>query len=107
MQQVQKIACVNNGGFVMNFSIRWLDSNGQWQTSEWNSGNYPINQTRTSPDLASIGVPADALAITPYVHAILGNHNIGEPLVNYAANGQTAAYNVHGTTLNYSVDLIG
>lgn len=107
MQQVQKIACVNNGLFVMNFSIRWLDPSGQWQTSEWNSGNYPINQTRTSPDLANIGVPADALAITPYVHAILGNNNSGQPLVGYVANGQTAIYNVHGVTLNYSVDLMG
>lgn len=106
MLKVQKIACVNNALFVMNFSVRWLDAHGEWHTSEWNSGNYPINQTRTSPDLASIGVPADALAVTPYVHAVLGVSNSGSPMVNYAANGNTAGYTVTGTTLIYSVSLI-
>lgn len=106
MRQVEKIACTNNAGFVMNFSIRWLDSSGEWKTSAWNSGNYPIDQTRTSPDLGTIGVPNDALAITPYVHAILGKSESGGPLVGYAADDQVATYEVKGTTLSYSVDLI-
>lgn len=106
MLQVQRIACVNNGGFVMNFSVRYLDSEGHWHTADWNSGNYPINQTRTSPDLGEIGVPDDAVAVTPYVHAILGKHETGEPLVTFAANGQTGTYGVKGTTLDFSVKLI-
>jgi len=107
MTNVEKISCTNNAGFVMNFSIQWLGADGVWTTAEWNSGNYPINQTRTSPDLASIGVPKDALAVSPYVHAILGNHESGKPYVNYANNGQVGSYEVKGTTLNYSVALIG
>lgn len=106
MRQVEKIACTNNAGFVMNFSVQYLTSEGKWETTAWNSGNYPIDQTRTSPDLSSIGVPSDALAVTPYVHAILGTHNQGSPLVNYANNGQVGAYEVRGTTLDYSVTLI-
>jgi len=106
MLQVQKVSCTNNAGFVMNFSIRWLDGDGNWNTSSWNSGNYPIDQTRTSPDLASIGIPDSALGVTPYVHAILGDHNSGSPLVGYEANGQTAVYEVKGTTLDFSVKLI-
>jgi hypothetical protein len=105
MQNVQKIACANAAGFVMNFSIRWLDASGNWFTTHWNSGNYPIDQTRTSPDLASIGVPPDALAVSPYVHAILGKSGEGTPYVAYAANGNVGTYTVSGTTLDYSVKL--
>ena len=105
MRKVDKIACSNAAGFVMNFSIRWLDSNGDWKTSEWNSGNYPIDQTRTSSSLTSIGVPEDALAVTPYVAAILGVHNEGKPYVGVEEGDQVATYNVTGTTLSYSVKL--
>ncbi len=56
----------------MSFSIQWLDSNGELHTTEWNSGNYPIDQSRTSPELGSIGVPSNAIAVTPYVHAYWG-----------------------------------
>ncbi len=100
---VEKISCFNDAAFVMNFSIQWLDSDGNWQTTSWNSGNYPIGETRTSPSLSSIGVPEDALAVTPYVHAILGDHERGSPLVKATSNGGVAAYEVKGTTLDFSV----
>jgi hypothetical protein len=106
MRQVEKITCVNAAAFVMNFSIKWLDANGEEHYSEWNSGNYPVGQNRTSPKLSEVGVPADALAVTAYVHAILGVHNTGTPMVQYADNGQVATYNVTGTTLSYSVKLL-
>lgn len=105
MLQVQRIACVNNAGFVMNFSIQWLDNNGNWNTAGWNSGNYPIDQTQTSPDLAAIGVAADAIAVRPWVNAIAGLSMEGTPMVSYAANNQTATFVVAGTTLGYSVKL--
>ena len=107
MIQAQYISCVNDAGFVMNFSVRWLDQDGKWNTSSWNSGNYPIDQSRTSPDLASIGVPSDALAAAPYVHAILGGSETGTPYVQYAPNGVTATYEAKGTIFSYSVELIG
>ncbi len=105
MREIDKIACSNAAGFVMNFSIQWLDTDGTWHTTEWNSGNYPINMTRKSPSLSSIGVPEDALGVTPYVHAILGKHEQGTPLVQAADNGQVATYNVTGTTLDFQVKL--
>ena len=105
MLLTQSIACTNKGAVVMNFSVRWLDSDGHWHTSHWNSGNYPINETRTSPDLASIGIPDDAMAVSPYVHAVLGMHAMGNQTVNYAANGVVAHYIVRGMTLNVTVDL--
>jgi hypothetical protein len=107
MIQVQKIACINNSGFVMNFSIRWQDTHGNWNITSWNSGNYLINETRTSPDLKEIGVnPITAVLVTPYVEAVLGKHESGSPCLEYQPNGVIGTYQVKGTTLNYNVELI-
>lgn len=107
MIQVEYIACENVGGFLMNFSIQWMDANGNTHTTSWNSGNYPLGQTRKSPSLTSIGVPEDALYATPYVHAIAGKHESGKPVVKVSSdNGQTATYRVHGTTFDFSVDQV-
>jgi hypothetical protein len=89
----------------MNFSIQWLNPDGNWGTSEWNSGNHPISQTRTSPDLKSIGVLENALAVAPYVKAVLGKNQRGEPAVTWQANGQTGTYIVQGWTLSHTVAL--
>ena len=40
MRKVERIGCLNNGIFIMNFSIQWFDSKGSWHTSAWNSGNF-------------------------------------------------------------------
>ncbi|BBL36008.1 hypothetical protein Nstercoris_02287 (plasmid) [Nitrosomonas stercoris] len=99
MRQVQKITVNNKGGYVFNFSIQWLSSDGKWHTSDWNSGNYPVAQSRTTPPLETIGVPADALAVTPYGHAVLGTSGQGAPFVGFAENGQIATYDAKGTTI--------
>jgi FAD/FMN-containing dehydrogenase len=103
MRQVERIGCVNNGIFITNFSIQWLNSQGSWQTSAWNSGNFDWGEYRASPTLSSIGVPSDAIAVTPYVNAVLGTSNRGAPVVGSANNGRLAAYLVTGTTLNFTV----
>jgi FAD/FMN-containing dehydrogenase len=103
MRQVERIGCLNNGIFVMNFSIQWFDSKGSWHTSAWNSGNFDNGLYKVSPPLSSIGVPADAIGVTPYVSAVLGTSNRGAPLVQPANNGRLAAYEVTGTTLDFSV----
>ena len=107
MIQVQYIACTNDAGFVMSFAVKWLDQSGEWHTTKWDSGHYPIDQTRTTPDLTTIGVPSDAVAIVPFVDAVLGKNETGSPYVQYATNGHTAVFEVKGTTLDYSVKLIG
>ena len=105
IEAVQKIACRNEAGFVMNFSIGYIDGDGRTQHSPKNSGNYPLAQTRTI-DLSEAGInPEDAILLWPYVHAILGKHENGEPKVKYARNGKTAVYKVKGTTLDFSVKL--
>jgi hypothetical protein len=102
--QVQKIACVNDAGFVMSFELEFLDpGTGHW-VSTANSGDYPIDQTRTI-DGQSVNLPA-GVSMRPQVHAVLGVTHEGDP-VEYQANGQTATYEVKGTTLFYSVKLIG
>ena len=103
MKKALNIACVNNAAFVMNFSIQWLnDDTGLWETCGWNSGNYPIDQYRKSPDLASIGVPDDAV-VRPVVHAMAGLSHEGSPFVRCAGGADTVTYIVAGTTLNFSV----
>jgi hypothetical protein len=107
MRPVQKITVNNKGGYVFNFSIQWLGSDGKWTTSDWNSGNYPVAQSRTSPPFETLGVPSDALAVTPYGHAVAGTSGQGTPFVGYAANGQIATYDAVGTTfIGFAINLI-
>lgn len=103
MRQVEKIGCLNNGIFIMQFSIQWIDSSGVLHTSAWTSGNYDNGLYRVSPSLASLGVPADAVGVAPYVSATLGKSKQGAPMVLAAGNGRLAAYVVEGTTLNFDV----
>jgi hypothetical protein len=105
--QVQTIACVNNAGFVMSFGLEILDMNTLRPLiiENLDSGNYPIDQTR-SIDLSTTGIEEGTI-VRPQVRAVWGDTNLGDRYVVYAANGQTATYEVSGTTLNYSVKLIG
>jgi len=109
MQGASSITVNNMGGYVFNFSVQWLDaSTGQWHTTDWNSGNYPIDQSRTSPELGSIGVPTDALAVTPYGHAIAGTSGQGHPFVTYDPSAGSASYNATGTTfIGFEIKLAG
>lgn len=107
MRQIQKITVNNKGGYVFNFSVQWLGSDGKWTTSNWNSGNYPVAQSVTTPDLNTIGVPADALAVTVYGHAVAGSSAQGTPFVAFAPNGQIATYDAVGTTIiGFAINLI-
>lgn len=107
MRQIQKITVNNKGGYVFNFSVQWLGSDGKWTTSNWNSGNYPVAQSKTTPDLNTIGVPADALAVTVYGHAVAGSSAQGTPFVAFAPNGQIATYDAVGTTIiGFAINLI-
>jgi hypothetical protein len=104
--QVQKIACTNAAGFVMYFNPEYIDPNtGQFAESPPDSPSYPIDQTKTI-DLSSSSVPVGA-SVRPKVHADGGDNNPGDTLVQYAQNGQTATYEVQGTTLDYTVKLVG
>lgn len=98
MVEVQKIACVNNAGFVM-----WFQAVTAGGTSD-PTDSYPIDQTRVI-DLASTPF-REGLEFWPEVHAILGKTRSGEHIV-FRLNGQTATYDVRGTTFNYSITLIG
>ncbi|NEO75714.1 hypothetical protein [Moorena sp. SIO4G3] len=96
--EVQKIACTNNAGFVMNFyvDIEGLKTGG--------SGDYPINQTRTI-DVGEYPI-GEGFSMKPVVNAVLGKTLAG-PSVIFKRNGQTATYSVTGTTLIYKICLIG
>lgn len=100
----QRIACVNNAGFVMNFSVSVLNIEDGTSQVVGDSGTYPIDQARVI-DLANFGIEEGSL-IRPHVNAVWGVSNEGNHYVRYASNGATATYNVTGTTLNYSVNLL-
>ena len=96
---VQKVAVVNNGGFVINFQLTTRD--GQLSAP---TDNYPINQWRIV-DLASTPF-AEGVDVRPLVHAQAGNDVPGNVFVSYCVNGQTATYTASGTTTNYTVTLL-
>ncbi|GGK04652.1 hypothetical protein GCM10010123_38270 [Pilimelia anulata] len=97
---VQKMAVVNNAGFVLGFTPTTRDGA---QTPP--SDQYPINQYR-SLDLTLANLPANT-EIRPVVSAVGGDTVPGNVYVSFCANGQTATYTVTGTTLDYTVTLIG
>ena len=96
---VQKIAVVNNGGFVLNFQITTREGDLSAPTDD-----YPINQWRLI-DLQSTPL-AEGVDVRPLVHATAGDDVLGNTFVSYCANGQTATYTASGTTLNYTVTLL-
>jgi hypothetical protein len=108
MQTVQKISCSNSAAFVMNFWVEYLDpSTGEIVAVDGSgTGNYPVGQQRTV-DLDSLNVPDGAL-VRAHVQAVLGTNNPGNKFVTYRrGSGGVATYNVTGTTLNFSVTLVG
>lgn len=107
MISASTITVENRGAYVFNFSVQWLDPNdGLWHTSDWNSGNYPVLQSKTSPELGSIGVPTNALAVTPYGHAVAGSSGQGQGFITYAPGSGTAVYEAKGTTfIGFEIEL--
>jgi len=99
MIQAQKIACVNDAGFVMSFEA--VCPGG----STRGSGNYPIDQTRVI-DLGQTPFRTGT-EFWPEVHAVLGKTQSADTHIIFAMNGQTVSYEVKGTTLDYSVKMIG
>ena len=96
---VQKIAVVNNGGFVMNFQVTTREGILSAPTD-----TYPINQWRIV-DLTSTPL-AEGVDVRPLVHATAGDDVVGNNFVSYCVNGQTATYSASGTTTDYSVTLL-
>jgi hypothetical protein len=99
MSAVQKIACVNDGGYVMSFTV---SINGKLHTAS--SGNFPLGSTRTI-DLGDLGI-GEGTEIWPVVDIVLGK-TVSGPKVQYSGNGQTATYQCKGTTLSPKITLIG
>ena len=96
---VQKIAVVNNAGFVMSYAV--TTRVGQLTSS---TDQYPINQWRIL-DLTSTALTTGD-DVRPVVQAVAGGTALGNNFVSYCANGQTATYTVTGTTTNFQVTLL-
>ncbi|GAB6902215.1 hypothetical protein [Kineosporia succinea] len=97
---VQKVTVVNNGGFTMNFALTTREGSLTASTD-----TYAINQSRTI-DLNATEI-APGTDVRPLVRATAGNTVPGNVFVSYCENGQSATYTATGTTLDYSVTLLG
>jgi hypothetical protein len=96
---VQKVAVVNNAGFVLSWAATARTGEQSAPTDK-----YPINQTRVI-DLSTTSF-AEGTDVRPYVQAVGGTKEFGSSYVSYCDNGQTATYTVTGTTFDYSVTLL-
>ncbi|PRY44869.1 hypothetical protein [Umezawaea tangerina] len=97
---VEKVAVVNNGGFTIKFAVSTREGSLTPGTDV-----YPINQSRTI-DLTATDL-TEGVDVRPIVEATAGDTVPGNTFVSYCANGQTATYTASGTTLDYTVTLIG
>lgn len=96
---VQKVAVMNNAGFVLSFRVTTRTGGLSPETD-----NYPINQWRVV-DLTATELP-EGSDVRPVVQAVGGTSQTGNTFVSYCRNGQTATYTASGATLNYTVVLI-
>jgi hypothetical protein len=110
---VRRIACVNNAAFVMSFGLEILDLDlGRPIVLEGVvSPDYPIDEERTIDLINDAKLPVTGPSglptlVRPQVYAVLGTTNSGNPWIQVADNSETATYDVRGTTLNFSVNLI-
>ena len=106
---VQKISCSNMAAFVMFFQVHY--KNPKSITSDhldWSSGNYPVGKTKTC-DLAQFdNVLKKGASVWIRVDAIAGkNKNSNKDSFVYSKdNGQMAKFEVKGTTLDYTINVI-
>ncbi|RWA51307.1 hypothetical protein AU476_23470 [Cupriavidus sp. UYMSc13B] len=101
LKQYQKmtITVENQTDYVFGFTVGWRRSGDEWD--EWDKRNtadpkiadHPTSQSRTTPPLHEIGVPADAVEVTPYGRRVNDGTQVqGKPPVPYAPNGKSATY---------------
>ncbi|QWP76884.1 hypothetical protein J5226_00260 [Lysobacter sp. K5869] len=102
---VQHLSLINNGGFIARFVVQRLV--GGRLISQTNAfGNIQLGQTRTV-DLSALRFHNQALDVGDRVRlrvGAAGGTRRNGPEVSYAPNGQTAAFNVRGTTLVFSIN---
>lgn len=102
---VQHLTLVNNAGFLARFVVQRLVG-GRLISQTPGSGNLALGQTR-GVDLTQLRFHGQALAVGDHVRfrvGAAGGSRRNGPTVAYAPNGQTAAFNLRGTTLVFSIN---
>lgn len=99
MNEVQKIECRNLAAFVMSFKVK--SATHASDATE----NYPVLQSKYI-DLAGAGF-TEGDDVWPQVSAVWGKTISSDGHVTFKKNGKKAIYEVHGTTLKYTVDFKG
>jgi hypothetical protein len=111
---VQYIACINHAGFYMNFGLEvFIPQNantpnvpqGIFMVQGVSTDDYAIGETRVLDLSNAPPVLPEGILVRPRVNPLLGLIHIGDKWVQYGKNGQTAFYEVTGTTFIYTVIL--
>lgn len=104
-QTVQKLCCFNQGGFVMNFTVAYLDDATGETRTYGGSGDYPIGQYRVIDMSAAPGIVAGTWMWAKPT-ALAGDTIEAAVKVKFQVNENVSTYNVHGTTQSVQCDLI-
>lgn len=100
MQKVSRITCINNGGFVMKFRVKWNDEESGW------TDEYDTRQSKTF-DLTTLNIPSGA-GVRPEVQAEAGKSRTAGHTVEYDPDsGGVATWVVSGTTTDIHMHLEG
>lgn len=105
--EVQSIAVVNNGLFVMSFGLEIFHEDLlEWATLDWDSGPYAIGGSSVK-DLMDFGGLREGAAIRPQVRVRAGGNASAPTYIRYAKNGQTATWEATGTTFSIHIRQLG
>lgn len=98
MENVSRVTCINNGGFIQEFRVCWDGGCSRW------SGKYPNPQSRQI-DLHDYNLP-EGMEVWVEVHAILGKKKQAWEHVFYSSQSADAAvYRTTGTIWSVTVKL--
>ena len=98
MEAVQKVKCINSGWFVLSF---WVVVEGCPPLS---SQDLPIRRAGTI-DL-SVSDLQEGMEIELQIKAAMGKILTVRERFRSARNGKTAVFEVHGTSLDFSIRLV-
>ena len=105
MQAIGCFVLANNGGFVCQGKVQYIDNDGNMNLTD-GYGNMPIGQRETM-NPGDKGVP-DGAPMRMYIDIVAGDDRTGSPWWLFSASSnQCANYDITGTTLNSSVHFNG
>lgn len=109
--EVQKLAVVNNGAYVMSFGLEigveiFVGGGITWLPLDWDSGAYSVGGSSVK-DPMDFGNLPEGTPIRPQVRVRGGGAASASTYIRYAKNGQTATWEATGTTFDIDIRQLG